>query len=469
MSDKLTMSASERIAALLDGSSFVEVGSMVKDRATDFNLNPLDVSGDGVITGYGQIDGRLVYVYSQDASLAGGAIGEMHAKKISNIYSMAMKMGAPVIGLIDCAGFRLKEATDSLHSFGALYKKSVMASGLIPQITAVFGNSGGGMTLFTALSDFNFVVKGASYYTNTPDSIKDKNGEKADTSSAEFVEKNTSLVDKVCQSDMEAISEIRNLIAFLPSNNDDFIDGKTEDDLNRTIPGIEAFVDDSKKIIENIADDYIYNEVKAAYGEDITTGFIRLGGYTVAVVANQNKKMSAKGASKAASFVNFADAFNIPVLTITNVSGIENTLENEIAIGQESAKLVSAFANATVPKVDLITGDAFGSAYVMMNSKSLGSDIVYAWPSAKAGLMDPKKAAEILFSEDIENTSEKVDAIKAGEEKLINSQNGAAALAGRGYVDDVIEPDATRKRIIAAFDMLATKREDRPIKKHISF
>ena len=469
MSDKLKLTSSERIATLLDDASFVEIGSEVTARATDFNIDSLDTPKDGVITGYGQIDGRLVYVYSQDASVLGGAIGEMHAKKISAIYSLAMKVGAPVIGLIDCSGLRLQEATDSLHSFGALFKKSTMASGVIPQITVIFGNAGGGAGILTSLSDFTVMVDGAQLFVNSPNAIKGNYEEKLDTASAEYVSKHTNLVDKVCSDDESAIYEIRKLLTFLPSNNDEYSIGDTEDDLNRTIPNIVDYTDDARRIIESIADDNIYYEIKQQSGTDFTTGFIKLGGYSVAVIANQEKKMTAMGIRKAAGLVSFADAFNIPVLSITNVNGFNNELRDELYISKAGAKLVSALTVATVPKVNVIVGDGIGSGYLIMNSKSLGADVVYAWPAARVGVADPQVAAEILYADQISDSDDKVAAIKEAADKITETQSGALAVARRGYVDDIIEPDATRKRLIATFDMLATKSEDRPYKKHVAF
>ena len=469
MSDKLKLSASERISTLLDDASFVEIGSAVTARATDFNMESLDTPKDGVITGYGQIDGRLVYVYSQDASVLGGAIGEMHAKKISNVYSLAMKVGAPVIGLIDCAGLRLQEATDSLHSFGALFKKSTMASGVIPQITAIFGNCGGGTSVLVALSDFTYMVEDSKLFVNSPNAIKGNYEEKCDTSSAQYVSENTTLVDAVYENDNQVLDHIKNLITYLPSNNIDCEVSDCADDLNRTTPGIESSVDDIKAIVQSIADDNIVIESKSSFGKDMFTGLIKLGGATVAAIGNQEKLLSFEGAVKAADFVSFADAFNIPVLSLTNVKGFEATFDNEKRIARATAKLTVAFANATVPKINVIVGDAFGSAYIAMNSKSLGADIVYAWPSATVGITDPSTAAEIMFADDINESDDKKAAIKDAAAKVTEAQAGAAAVAKRGYVDDIIEPDATRKRLIAAFDMLATKSEDRPYKKHMAF
>ena len=473
MSDKLTLSASERINTLLDDASFVEIGSEVTARSTDFNEGSIDTPKDGVITGYGLIDGKLVYVYSQDASVLGGAIGEMHAKKIAAIYNLALKVGAPVIGLIDTAGLRLQEATDSLHSFGALFKKSTIASGVIPQITAVFGNCGGGAAILSALSDFTYMVEGSKLFVNSPNAIKGNYEDKCDTSSAKYLSENTSLVDCVASNDMEALARIRGLVSVLPANNMDEAVSECLDDLNRTIPGIDASKDDARAVANAISDDNEFIEVKAEYGKDMVTGFIKLNGATVAVVANQVSEskglISPEGANKAAEFVSFADSFNIPILTLTAAKGFGATFESEKSIAKASARLTVAFTDATVPKVNVIIGDAFGSAYIIMNSKSIGADMVYAWPTAKIGITDPSVAAEIMYADDIASADDKVAKIKEAADEITKAQSSALAAARRGYVDDIIEPDATRKRLIAAFDMLATKREDRPYKKHMAF
>ena len=473
MSDKLTLSASERINTLLDDASFVEIGSEVTARSTDFNEGSIDTPKDGVITGYGLIDGKLVYVYSQDASVLGGAIGEMHAKKIAAIYNLALKVGAPVIGLIDTAGLRLQEATDSLHSFGALFKKSTIASGVIPQITAVFGNCGGGAAILSALSDFTYMVEGSKLFVNSPNAIKGNYEDKCDTSSAKYLSENTSLVDCVASNDTEALARIRGLVSVLPANNMDEAVSECLDDLNRTIPGIDASKDDARAVANAISDDNEFIEVKAEYGKDMVTGFIKLNGATVAVVANQVSEskglISPEGANKAAEFVSFADSFNIPILTLTAAKGFGATFESEKTIAKASARLTVAFTDATVPKVNVIIGDAFGSAYIIMNSKSIGADMVYAWPTAKIGITDPSVAAEIMYADDIASADDKVAKIKEAADEITKAQSSALVAARRGYVDDIIEPDATRKRLIAAFDMLATKREDRPYKKHMAF
>ena len=469
MSDKLTLSARERIASLLDDSSFVEIGSRVTARATDFNITPAGTPGDGVVTGYGVIGDKLVYVYSQDASVLGGSIGEMHAKKIAALYDMATKVGAPVVGLIDCAGLRLQEGTDALTAFGRIYKKSAVASGVIPQITAVFGNCGGGAAVLASLADFTFATKSAKLFVNSPNALSENYQEKLDTASADYVGSNTSLIDEVCESELDTITEIRNLISILPSNNEVEAVGPCTDELNRTIPGIESFAGDSRAILQNIADDNLFVELKKSYAEDVVTGFIKMGGATVGAVANQARLLSSKGAAKISRFVSFCDSFGIPVLSITNVKGFEATVEDEKHIAVAAGHLALAFADATVPKVSLVTGDAFGTAYTVMNSRSIGADIVFAWPQARIATMDSEMAAKIICESEIAEASDKVAAIKEAKKKLDEAGASAEAAARRGYVDDIIEPDATRKRLIAAFEMLATKVEERPVKKHYTF
>ena len=435
--------ASLRIANLLDEGSFVEIGGQVTARATDFNMQEKKAPTDGVITGYGVIDGNLVYVYSQDASVLNGTIGEMHAKKIANIYDMAMKMGAPVIGLIDCAGLRLQEATDALNAFGSFYYKQAMASGVIPQITAVFGNCGGGLAAAAALSDFTFMAE---------------NG----------------IVDGV-GSEEEILGEIRSLVAILPANNEDN-DAYDEctDDLNRVCTDLENAAEDAALALSMISDNGVFIETKKAYAKDMVTGFIRLNGMTVGAVANRSKlydeegntaeefdgTLSAMGCKKAAAFVKFCDALGIPVLTLTNVKGLKATACSEKNLAREMAALTYAFADATVPKVNVITGKAFGSAYVTMNSKAIGADMVYAWPEAEIGMMAADMAAKIMY------TDADADTLKAKTEEYKALQSSPLSAAGRGYVDTIIEPADTRKYVIGAFEMLFTKREERPSKKH---
>ena len=481
MSNSAQTSASNRITRLLDENSFVEIGAYVTARNTDFNMTAKETPADGVVTGYGTIDGNLVYVYSQDASVMGGSMGEMHAKKISDIYALAMKMGAPVVGLIDCAGLRLQEATDALDAFGKLYLNQTMASGVIPQISAVFGTCGGGMAVALGMADFTFMEeKGAKVFVNSPNALDGNDAAKCDTASAKFQSEDTGLADFVGTED-SILSNIRTLVSILPANNeDDMSYDECTDDLNRVCPDLENCAGDAAMALSFISDDHFFMEVKKAYGPEMVTGFIRLNGTTVGCVANRTEsydvegektgeyeaKLTSKGCDKAADFVAFCDAFNIPVLTLVNTTGYKADKHTERKIAKAAGRLTYAFANATVPKVTVVTGQAYGSAYLTMNSKSVGADIVYAWPSASIGMMDASAAVKIMYADEIASSDNGAALIAEKAADYAALQSSALAAAKRGYVDDIIEACDTRKRVIAAFEMLFTKREDRPGKKH---
>lgn len=475
MSNATPSLAGTRITSLLDANSFVEIGKSVTARSTDFNMTETKAPSDGVITGSGVIDGNLVYVYSQDASVLNGTVGEMHAKKISSLYDLAMKTGAPVIGLVDCAGLRLQEATDALEAFGSIYLKQTLASGMIPQITAIFGTCGGGMAVVPALTDFAFMeAKKGKMFVNTPNALEGNHVDKCDTASADFQSQETGLIDGT-GTEEEIFGQIRQLVSLLPSNfedNDSFVE--CADDLNRTCDDLAACAGDTSLALSRIADEGLFFETKKNYGKDVVTGFLRLNGATVGAVANRTEiyneegekteefdgTISARGARKAAAFVKFCDAFDIPVLTLTNVTGFKATLCNEKMMAASIGEMVHAFADATVPKVNVVIGKAYGTAYVAMNSKSVGADLVYAWDSAEIGMMDASLAAKIMYpGADAASLNE-----KAAEYR--NLQSGVESAAARGYVDTVIAPADTRKYVIGAFEMLFTKREDRPAKKH---
>ena len=467
MSNKLTLSASDRINALLDDASFVEIGAYVKARNTDFNIQDKDTPKDGVITGYGVINGNLVYVYSQDAKVLGGSVGEMHAKKIAKIYDMAMKMGAPVIGMIDCAGLRLQEATDALNAFGEVYGKQVMASGVITQITAVFGACGGGASLVPSLSDFTFMTKeGAKLFVNSPNALAENNITKLDTSASEYVSENTANVDGVFETEEELLGMIRALVEVLPSCNLDDKEASANDNPNRIIPNLDSYKNDPRAVIQNIADDSLVLEMKKEYAGDVVTALIRMDGITVGCVGNQEDTITTAGAYKAEEFVDFCDAFNIPVLTLVNVTGFAATVEEEKTISKALAKLTNAYADATVPKVTVVMDKAYGTAYTVMNSKAIGADMVYAWPDAVIGTMDPEMAVKIMYEDELAAADDKLAFIKEKKAEYVAAHSGAASAASRGYIDDIIEPDATRKRVIAAIQMLLSKEEMRPYKKH---
>lgn len=470
-----TSKASQRITALLDDNSFVEIGGLVTARATDFNMKPDETPSDGCVTGYGVIGGKPVYVYSQDASVMNGTIGEMHARKIANIYDLAMKTGAPVIGLIDSAGLRLQEATDALNAFGAIYMKQTLASGVVPQITAILGSCGGGLALFPTMTDFTFMEeKNAKLFVNAPNALDGNVVTKCDSASAAFQSEESGIVDVVAD-EATVIAKIRDLIAFLPSNNNEGSDiVECTDDLNRVNAELAGCVGDTSIALAVIADDSDFFEVKKNYGKEMVVGFLKLDGVTVGAVANRSEicdeegkvaekldaVLSKEGCEKAAEFVNFCDAFDIPVLTLTNVKGYKATMCSEKGIAKAAAKLTYAFANATVPKVNVIIGKALGTAATVMNSKALGADITYAWPNAEIGAMDSKLAAKIMYDgQGADVINEKAAAYEA-------LQLSAVSAARRGYVDRIVEAADTRKYVIGAFEMLFTKSEDRPVKKH---
>ncbi len=466
MSTTSNVSAGNRIQALLDDSSFVEIGSLVKARSTDFNLAKKETPADGVITGYGTINNALVYVYSQDATVLGGSVGEMHAKKIARIYDMAVKMGAPVIGLVDCAGLRLEEATDALNAFGEIYLKKAVASGIIPQITAVFGNCGGGLSILSQLSDFTFMADNAKLFVNSPNTIDGNSTEKCDTASSEFQSKNTANVD-VTASEDEVLAQIRTLIDMLPGNYEESaLDDECTDDANRACPDLDGFINDMPSLIQTVADNNVFFETKKDYATDVVTGLIKLNGSTVGVVANNSDLLTAEGCAKAEETVKFCDAFDLPVVTFTNVTGFETTMDEEKVIAKAAAKLTYAFANATVPKVNVVAGNAFGSAYVTMNSKGLGADVVYAWPDSKIGMMNSESAVKIIYADEIAKSKKAVDTISEKAAAYDELQLSVNSAAGRGYVDTVINPEDTRKYLIGALEMLFTKREEKPFKKH---
>lgn len=470
-----TSKASQRIAALLDDNSFVEIGGLVTARTTDFNMKPDETPSDGCITGYGVINGNLVYVYSQDASVMNGSVGEMHAKKITNLYDLAMKTGAPVIGLIDSAGLRLQEASDALNAFGAIYMKQTLASGVIPQITAILGSCGGGLALFPTLTDFTFMEeKGAKLFVNAPNALDGNVVTKCDSSSAAFQSQESGIVD-VTGDEATIFTRIRELIDFLPSNNAEGSDMvECTDDLNRVNPEIAGCVGDTSIALSILADNNDFYEVKAGYARNMVTGFLKLDGVTVGVAANRSEicdeegkvaekldaVLSADGCEKAADFVSFCDAFDIPLLTLTNVKGYEATLCSEKRIAKAAAKLTYAFANATVPKVNVVIGKAMGTAAIVMNSKAVGADITMAWPDAEIGTMDGKLAAKIMYD------GQGADVINEKAAEYDAQKLSAGSAARRGYVDQIVEPADTRKYVIGAFEMLFTKSEDRPAKKH---
>ncbi len=454
MSEGPKSSAILRLESLLDEDSFVELGSLVTARVTDFNLNPKTAPSDGVVTGYGLIDERLVFVYCQDSSVLNGTIGEMHAKKILNVYEKAMKMGAPVIGLIDCGGVRLQEGFDATEAIGEVIAKAVEASGVIPQIVGVMGNCGGSLSVLPALADFTFMEKSAKLFVNSPDAIKGNCTEKNDTSSAQF-QFEAGNVDAI-GSEEEVFDKIRQMVSILPSSSLDgaFAD-ECIDDLNRASVGLEDKRNQVAEIAAEISDSNIFVETKAGWAKGMVTGFVLLDGQTVGVVGNQalddEEVLTADGNRKASLFVKFCDAYEIPILTLTNVEAYKACECAEKNLPRTLAHLAISFASADVPKINLITKKANGSAYLFMNSKALGADLTYAFPDVEMSVMNPTLAGGILAKDGI-------DAAEAGrefEEKATGLENAAR----RGIVDRVVNFADARKYLIAGFDMLFEKSE----------
>lgn len=455
--------AGERITSLLDDNSFVEIGARITARTTDFNQKPDKTPSDGVITGYGVINGSLVYVYSQDASVLGGSVGEAHARKIVDLYDLAMKTGAPVIGLIDSAGFRLQEGTDALNAFGEIYAAQAAASGVIPQITAVFGSCGGGLALLPALTDFTFMADDAKLFVNSPNALPKNSEDKNDTASA--ASKAASGNVDFTGTEEEVIAGIRQLIDLLPSNNEDTTYAECEDDLNRASENVAAGYKDPSVAVADAADDGLFVEAGKDCAPEMAVGFIRMNGATVGVVANREVKFDEEGKTaaeygtklttaglyKAAKFVNFCDAFGLPVVTFTNTDGFKADAASENTIADAAGKLAYAFANADVAKVNVITGSAVGSAYNVMNSKALGADVTIALPDAKVGIMDADKAAKVLAAD---KSAEEAAEIKKEYAELQDSIDSAAR---HGYIDEIVEPADLRKYLIGALEILYTK------------
>lgn len=475
--------ARERLAALLDEGSFVEVDAFVETRSIDFDMQKKKIPGDGVVTGYGSIDGRLVFVASQDFTVIGGSLGEMHAKKITKVMDMAMKMGAPFISINDSGGARIEEGIDALSGFGDIFMRNTLASGVIPQISVIMGPCAGGAVYSPAITDFIFMVDKTSHmFITGPSVIKAVTGEEVtfDELGGAMTHNTISGVAHFeCSDEDSCFEQVKKLISYLPDNNlsdpeiiisnDDF--NRLEPDLNTIIPDDANKPYDMLDVIKKVTDDGDFFEIQAGFAKNIIIGFGRFGGKTAGIIANQPKVnagvLDVDASDKAARFVRFCDAFNIPLVTFTDVPGyLPGVNQEHSGIIRHGAKLLYAFSEATVPKVNIIVRKAYGGAYIAMNSKHLGCDMVFAWPTAEIAVMGPEGAANIIFRKEIaqsDNPAEfRKQKIEEYREKLANPYIAAA----RGYVDDVIEPATTRQRIISALDMLAGKRETRPSKKH---
>lgn len=480
-SDKLT--ARERINALMDEGSFVEIDAFVSHRCTEFGMDAQEAPGEGVVTGYGTVDGRLVYVYSQDFTVMGGSLGEMHAKKICKVMDMAAKMGAPIIGMNDSGGARIQEGIDALSGFGEIFYRNTINSGVIPQISVIMGPCAGGAVYSPAITDFIFMVdKTAQMFITGPQVIESATGEKVsaeELGGSKVHSEKSGVCHFTASSDKECIAQIRELLAYLPSNNLEEAPYEIPtDEINRLSEKLTTIVPDNanqsydvKEVIAEVVDNGKFFEVQKDFAKNIVVGYARMNGMSVGIVANQPKEkagaLDGAASDKAARFIRTCDSFNIPIITFTDTPGYFPGLEEEHGgIIRHGAKLLYAYSEATVPKINVITRKAYGGAYIAMSSKHLDTDVVMAWPTAEIAVMGPEGATNIIFKNDIAQSD---DPIAAREDKIQEYRNKFAtpfAAAQRGYVDDVIEPDSTRPRIIAALEMLSSKRDSRPAKKH---
>jgi propionyl-CoA carboxylase beta chain len=470
------LTARERIDLLLDEGSFEEWDTFVEHRCTDFDMAEKKIPGDGVVTGYGTINGRVVFVFSQDFTVFGGSLSEAHAEKICKVMDHAMKVGAPVIGLNDSGGARIQEGVASLGGYAEVFQRNVMASGVIPQISVIMGPCAGGAVYSPAMTDFIFMVRDTSYmFVTGPDVVKTVTHEEvtAEELGGALTHSTVSGVcDRAYDDDVEALLMVRRFINYLPANNrEDPPFRPTPDKPERLDMSLDTLIPDNpnmpydmKELIYKVADDNEFCEMQPEHAGNIIIGFARMDGYPVGIVANQPMVLAGcldiKSSIKAGRFVRFCDAFNIPIITFVDVPGfMPGTAQEYGGIIKHGAKLLFAYAEATVPKVTVITRKAYGGAYDVMSSKHLRGDVNLAWPSAEIAVMGPKGAVEIIFREDIGDT----DKIAARTEEYRQKFANPFIAGSRGYIDDVIAPHATRKRICRSLAMLRDKEIDRLI------
>jgi propionyl-CoA carboxylase beta chain len=477
------LTARERLDLLLDKGSFRETDMLVSHRSTDFGLEERRYLGDSVVTGWGTIEGRLVYVFSQDFTVLGGSLGEAHAAKITKIQDMALKNGAPLIGLNDSGGARIQEGVVSLGGYADIFLRNTLASGVIPQISAVMGPCAGGAVYSPALTDFIFMVRNSSYmFVTGPNVVKSVTREEVtfeELGGADVHASTSGVCHYVADTEADCLALIRALLSYLPQNNledppfiattDDTL--RTEDQLDRIIPEDPSKPYDMRDVIRLVVDDRVFFELQELYAQNIVIGFARLGGHSVGIVANQPSVLAGvldiNASDKAARFVRLCDSFNVPIITFVDVPGFMPGTEQEHGgIIRHGAKLLYAYCEATVPKATIVTRKAYGGAYDVMSSKHIRGDINLAWPSAELAVMGPEGAVSIIFRKDLEEAEEseerKSELVDEYREKFANPYIAAQ----HGYIDAVIEPRHTRPRLINALEMLSNKRDNNPPKKH---
>ncbi|HYW08543.1 MAG TPA: acyl-CoA carboxylase subunit beta [Longimicrobium sp.] len=477
------LTARERLDVLLDEGSFVELDRFVVHRATDFGLENEKYLGDGVVTGYGAIHGRLIYVFSQDFTVFGGSLSEAHAEKIVKIMDLALKNGAPVVGLNDSGGARIQEGVVSLGGYADIFLRNTLASGVIPQISAILGPCAGGAVYSPAITDFIYMVQGTSYmFVTGPNVVKTVTHEDVtmeELGGAATHAAKSGVAHFAVKSEVELLHKIRHLFEFIPQNNaDDAPRKETDDPFDRADEELLDVVPDNPNkpydmhdVIRRVVDDGEFYEVHADFAGNILCGFAHVGGHSIGIVANQPAVLAGvldiDASVKAARFVRFCDAFNVPILTFEDVPGfLPGVTQEHGGIIRHGAKLLFAFCEATVPKVTIITRKAYGGAYDVMSSKHIRGDVNYAWPTAEIAVMGAKGAVEILYRREIAAADDPAAAAEGKQQEYAERFANPFAAAARGYVDDVIDPRETRARVISAFDMLQNKRDSNPPKKH---
>ncbi|CAN5201679.1 acyl-CoA carboxylase subunit beta [soil metagenome] len=477
------LSARERLDVLLDEGSFVEFDRFVTHRSTAFGLEEQKILGDGVVTGYGTIRGRPVYVFSQDFTVFGGSLSEAHAEKIVKIMDLALRNGAPVIGLNDSGGARIQEGVASLGGYADIFLRNTLASGVVPQISAILGPCAGGAVYSPAITDFVYMVQGTSYMFGTgPNVVKTVTHEDVtmeELGGAATHASKSGVAHFACRSEVECLNRIRDLLDYIPQNNaedpprretDDPFD-RADEELLELVPDHPNKPYDMHEVIRRVVDDGDFYEVHADFAGNILCGFAHCGGHSVGIVANQPAVLAGvldiDASVKGARFVRFCDAFNLPLLTFEDVPGfLPGVAQEHGGIIRQGAKLLYAFCEATVPKVTIITRKAYGGAYDVMSSKHIRGDVNYAWPTAEIAVMGAKGAVEILYRREIAEADDSAAAAEARQQEYAERFANPYVAAARGYVDDVIDPRETRARVISALDMLENKRDRNPPKKH---
>ena len=476
------LTARERLELLLDTNSFEEIGGLVTHRSTNFGLEKSKFLGDGVVTGYGTVNGRLIYVYSQDFTVLGGSLAEAHAEKICKIMDLAMKNGVPIIGLNDSGGARIQEGVVSLGGYADIFYRNTKASGVIPQLSAIMGPCAGGAVYSPALTDFIIMTKGTSYmFVTGPSVVKTVTKEEVsseDLGGADTHMSKSGISHFAGENELDTINKLKTLISYLPQNCEEIPANLPYELNNEERPSLDTIVPenpnqpyDIKDVISNLSDENSFFEVQSEHAENIVVGFARLAGRSIGIIANQPAVLAGvldvNASKKGARFVRFCDAFNIPLLVIEDVPGfLPGTDQEWNGIISNGAKLLYAFCEATVPRITVITRKAYGGAYDVMNSKHIGADMNFAWPSAEIAVMGAKGAAEIIFKKEIKSSKNPIKKLKEKEEEYANLFANPYNAASRGYIDEVVIPSSTRKKLIKAFKISENKKVTNPKKKH---